>query len=449
MNRIARTAAVFTLAVTVFAVGGIGAFRSLRTGSAPNGASAAPATVRSADLLAPRVGVGSGLERAIAGLQQQLADAPTDWESLASLGQAYVQQARITADPSYYPKAQGVLRKSLALQPQDNEGALVGMASLAAARHDFDAALRYGERAEAVNPYDVNVYGVIGDAELELGRYGRAFATFQTMVDTRPGLSAYARVSYARELQGDVAGAIASMRAARDVAGSGADLAWASYQLGELRFNSGDVDGAGRDYRAGTQADPGYVPNMAGLGKVAWARGDLDGAIEAYASVVRRYPSPEYVTALGDLYTVRGDEADARRQYDLVRAEAALFAANGVNTDLEIALFDADHGDPRAALRAARSEWDRRHSVHVADALAWALHVNGRDAEAARFADRALALGTRNALFLFHAGMIHDALGDEDAARTFLRRALQVNPHFSILHAPAAERTLHRLRGAA
>ena len=72
----------------------------------------------------------------------RLAASPQDWRSFASLGLAYVQQARITSDPSYYPKAQGVLRTSIALQPQDNEAALVGMAALAAARHDFSAALR-------------------------------------------------------------------------------------------------------------------------------------------------------------------------------------------------------------------------------------------------------------------------------------------------------------------
>ena len=119
-----------------------------------------------------------------------------------------MQQARVTSDPSFYPKAQGALRRSLDLQPQDNEGALVGMAALAAARHDFAAALRLGTSARQIDPYDANVYGVIGDAQLELGRYQDAFDTFQTMVDTKPTLSAYARVSYARELLGDVPGAI-------------------------------------------------------------------------------------------------------------------------------------------------------------------------------------------------------------------------------------------------
>ena len=448
MGRIARVTVVALLALAVFAVAATGAFRGLRPDPAKSTTDPARAAAMQADdLLAPAVGAGSGLETTIAGLQQHLTASPEDAGSFASLGLAYVQQARITSDPSFYPKAHGALRRSLALQPHDNEGALVGLAALAAARHDFAAALRLGTQARRVDPYDANVYGVIGDAQLELGRYDEAFATFQTMVDTKPTLSAYARVSYAREMVGDVDGAIRSMEVARDVAGSAADLAWTSFHLGELRFNRGDVDGAAREYRAGVQADPDFVPNLAGLGKVAWATGDLDTAIERFVDVTQRYPSPDYVATLGDLYAARGDRADAERQYDVVRAEAKLFRANGVNVDLELALFEADHGDPRSALRAARSEWGRRHSVHVADALAWALYANGLDHEAATYARRASALGTRNASFSFHAGMIQRALGHADQARSLLRRALAINPSFSVQHSPTAAATLAAIEG--
>ncbi len=441
MKRSTKAAAVVLMAAALFTVAGVGAFRSLRT-EAP---AATPAAPQDPSVPLP---TGGGLDATIAYLQQRLSTIPDDWKSYASLGQAYVQQGRVTADPTYYPKAQGALERSLALQPESNEGALVGMAALAAARHDFDAALRYGEQARRVNRFDANVYGVIGDAEVELGRYPRAFATFQRMVDIKPGLSSYARVSYARELQGDVDGALRSMQAARQVAGSASDVAWASFQIGELQFNRGRIGPARVAYRYGLEADPDYVPNRMGLAKVAWASGDTRAAIAGYTEVTQRYPSPEYVVALGDLQTLVGDRSAAARQYALVRAETRLFAANGVNVDLELALFDADHGRPAAALEAARTEWSRRQSIHVADAYAWALYANGRYAEAAGYARKALALGTRNALFTFHAGMIQARLDHRAAARSFLREAIAINPHFSILHAPQARSTLARLGGA-
>ncbi|MGZ5299907.1 MAG: tetratricopeptide repeat protein [Actinomycetota bacterium] len=443
MKRVARIGGAAVLAVALLVGGGIGPFRSSDDGAKAQ----TPAAATASTLLAPAI-TGS-LDQIIENLQSRLRVLPTDWQAFASLGLAYVQQARVTADPSYYPKAQGVLRRSLSLERQDNFAAMVGMAALAGARHDFAGALRWGERAKAIDPYNGNVYGVIGDAQVELGRYRDAFATFQQMVDTRPDVASYARVSYARELMGDVPGAIRAMKAARDIAGTPADSAWASYQLGELSFNRGNLEQARVAYARGIRTDPDYVPTFAGLAKVAWARGHLQEAIAGYTEVVSRYPAPEYVIALGDLYAAAGRADQAERQYSLVHAEEQLFRSNGVNIDLELALFDAAHGDPAGALAAARDEWAKRQSVHVADAYAWALFAGGRYAEASVYARKAMALGYRNALFAFHAGMIQLRLGNEAAARRLLAEAVGINPHFSIQYSPVARATLAKLGGAA
>ena len=135
----------------------------------------------------------------------------------------------------------------------------------------------------------------------------------------------------------------------------------------------------------------------------------------------------------------------AARQDALVRVEERLFQSAGVNVDLELALFDADHGDPKAALAAARSEWRRRHSILVADALAWALHRNGRDGPALRYSRFARGLGYRSALFAFHTGMIELGLGRRSSAAADLRRAIAINLHFSILQAPVARAALRTL----
>ncbi len=441
MRHAGRIGTAAALAVAVFLLAGVGLFRSLRADPAP--AAGAP----SSDALAAPVLAGS-LDQEIASLQMRLREAPGDWQGFASLGLAYVQQARVTADPGYYPKAEGVLRRSLQLDRQDNFEAMVGEAALAAARHDFADALRWGEQARAINPYNASVYGVIGDAFVELGRYDEAVTTFQRMVDILPDLSSWARVSYARELMGDTGGAIAAMKVARDYAGSPADGAWASYQLGELYFNSGDLKDAEVAYREGTQLAPEFVPPFAGLAKVAWARGHLRSAIGRYRDVVARYPLPEYVIALGDLYRASGQPDLAAREDGLLHQEEQLLRAAGVNLDLEQALFESSHGDPQAGLVAAQAEWARRHSVQVADALAWALYENGRYAEAARYSKVAMHLGMRNALFFFHAGMIQLKLGNTVSARSLLSEVESTNPYFSIEYSPVAERTLARLGGA-
>jgi tetratricopeptide (TPR) repeat protein len=450
--RLTMIAIAAALAVVVFVVGALG------PGSSRD-ATASSASIATPDaFLGPAPAAGS-LDASIASLESKLEAKPDDWKSSAALGIAYVQRARITSDPSTYPLAQVVLHRSLKLHPTGNAEALVGLGTLAAARHRFTEALRWGRRAVKAAPYDADVYGLVGDAQLELGRYGAAFDSFQRMIDLRPNLASYARVSYALELRGNVEGAIAAMRAAYDVAAGPADTAWAAAHIAKIRFGAGRLRDAETWFRRARAADPGSMDAEAGLALIAWASGDLRGAIAGYERLASRYPSPEHVAVLGDLYAASGDHEAAAAQYELVRAEARLFRANGVDTDLEIALFEADHAVGRSArgggrrappaggpaFGPARAEWARRRSVHVADAYAWALYANGDYRRASALAASALRLGTRNALFLFHAGMIRLRLGDEEGARVFLRQARDVNPFFSVRWSPVLRRTLSRL----
>jgi tetratricopeptide (TPR) repeat protein len=439
VGRTGKALLIVGLGLAVFAVGSLGLLRSGRSNPPP---ASVPAGAGGSLQLHPSVGAQS-LAQVIAGLQARLRVLPNDWQSFASLGSAYVQEARITADPSYYPKAQAALRRSLAIQPRGNFPALTGLGTLALARHDFSGALALGQRAATLDPYNAAIRGVVGDAFIELGRYPEAFAQFQKMIDLRPNLSSWARVSYARELQGDVAGARQAMGTALQESGSAEDRAWVLNQLGDLAFNNGDLTAASRSYAGAHQVDPAFVPPLAGLAKVSAARGDVRSAITQYAAITARYPLPEYVVALADLYTVTNQPALLQRQVGLVRAEEALFRANGVDVDLEIALFDADHHlELSQGLAAARAEWGRRHSVHVADALGWELYANGQTGEALTYANQALHLGTRSALFHFHRAMIERALGKTAAARTDLQAVAAINPHFSTLWASTAARLL-------
>jgi tetratricopeptide (TPR) repeat protein len=158
-------------------------------------------------------------------------------------------------------------------------------------------------------------------------------------------------------------------------------------------------------------------------------------------------PIPEFVIALGDLYQVSGQEKKANQQYQLLITIEKLHRANGVDMDMEIALFNADHDrNLEETLALAREAYANRPSIHGADVLAWALYKTGNYEEARQYSEEELQLGTKDALKHFHAGMIALKLGDKPQAREYLEHALAINPHFSVLYADEAREILDSLK---
>jgi tetratricopeptide (TPR) repeat protein len=368
---------------------------------------------------------------------------PQDVQSLVLLGLAYQQRARETGDASYYPRSAVALTRATRLDPH-NALAVTGLAALAASRHRFEDARRLALRARRLAPDSAGPLGVLGDARVELGRYRAAFAAFDRMAALKPNLASYSRISYARELLGEPNSAIAAMRlAVKAGEGTVEPLAWTLVQLGNLYFDNGRLAPASHAYREALARFPGYVHAEAALARVAAARGRYSEAIARYRRAVEVLPLPQYEGALGDVLELAGRPAEAREAFGAVDAIQRLLAANGVRTELETALFDLDHGrDFAGALARARRAFTERKSIEADDVLAWALYRNGRCAEAKRHSARALRLGTHDALKLFHRGMIERCLGRDDAGRSYLRRALEINPHFSLLYVPVAERAL-------
>jgi tetratricopeptide (TPR) repeat protein len=376
-------------------------------------------------------------------LQAELRRRPDEPRLLTQLGVAYVTRARETADPSLYPKAAGVLERAGELAPRD-AATMTARGLLDLGRHDFRAALAWGRGALRANPDATEAYGIVFDAQVELGRYDAAVATAQAMVDRKPTQGSLARAAYARELLGDPTGALTAMTQAA-AAGGGApgDRAYVQTLIGDLHLGGGRLPQATAAYRRALDALPAYGLAEVGLARVEAARGDLAGAAALLEPAATRLPLPATVALLGDVRAAQGDTDAAAGQYELVRAIERLNRANGVAVDLELARYEADHArdegaDPARAVAMARRALAERPTIHADDALGWALRQAGRARQALPHARAAVRLGTRDALLWYHLAATEADLGMTPAARRHLTTALDINPYLTVRDRPAA-----------
>jgi tetratricopeptide (TPR) repeat protein len=435
-----RTAAIAAVVAGVVLVG----ITATTVLTSRGGTAAAPSPVAAAQAPAAP---GDQLSVTIAKAQQVLQGKPDDWATWAVLGSAYVQQARVSADPSYYPKSEGALAKSLELHPDGNDAALTGMGALANARHEFGTAADLARRAQAINAYGSTSYGVLADALIQLGDYPGATAAAQKMLNLKPGVSSFTRGSYDLELHGRTDEARKVLEQALGDATDPSDIAFCHTYLGELALSLGDLDGAEKEYAAGLALTPDEPNLLLGQAKVQAARGQSDAAVAGYQHVVDLRPLPATFVEYGQLLESLGRTAEAKVQYALYDTAQQLFTSNGVRDSLTGALLDANRGAGDSAVAQGRAEFAARQNIDAADALGWALHAAGRDAEALPYAQQATALGTRNASFLYHRGIIEQSIGRVGPARATLSDALATNPYFSPLFAPKAKQALAALGG--
>jgi tetratricopeptide (TPR) repeat protein len=388
---------------------------------------------------------GASLDSMISGLEKRVEAAPGDYVSSATLGLAYVQQARITINPYFYPRAQAALDKSLATNEADNFLGYAGRSALAAARHDFPEALKQATRGLEINPYSALLYGALSDAQIQLGQYDAAFTSVQRMVDLSPDTASLTRASYTWELRGNTTRATELMQRALEDAPSGADRTFALHHLAQLSFDAGDPSRALELELRALAASPDDPAARFGRAQAEFALGQVETALDHFKVLVVASPEPSYLMTYGALLDSLGRTGEAALQYSIVEATSKLFAAQGVLPDADAVLNDVRTGGVDKAVSDAERALPTRPFLALRDAYAWALHSAGRDAEALVQSDLALSLGTRNALYEYHAGMIRLALGDSTGGQAHLRVALAINPYFDPVAAAMAKDRLATL----
>jgi tetratricopeptide (TPR) repeat protein len=369
-------------------------------------------------------------------LQQRAARDPRRLDTWVALGRAWVQKARVAADPGYYLNADAAADVALALAP-DHPSALDVKGLVLLNEHRFTEARALAAGVVARLDFDPVAWGTLSDAELELGHFDAAVAAARKMMALKPNLPAYARAAYLQWLQGQLAEARESMRLAIDAAprnrADGDLRAWALTQAALLFWHEGDLDGADAGFALALSGLADYPPALVGRARVALARGQAITAAAWLEQAYAQSPLTETAWLLGDARTLAGDPSGAARAYQLVMQQ-------GRRSDPRtLALYLATvNRTPAEALALAKEEASKRGDIYTADVYAWALYRAGRLHDAAAAAERATRLGTRDARLWYHLGAIRAALGDVDGGRQWARRALALNPAFDLVGAREA-----------
>ena len=175
-------------------------------------------------------------------METRLAKRPDDSGAAMLLADALLRQTRVTGNPGLAVRAEQVLKQALTDDPANYDANRM-LGALYLSQHRFREAIAAGEKNRRARPYDPVNYGVIGDGHLELGEYDEAFDAFDRMMKLRPSAAAYARVAYARELQGNLPGALEAMKLAAEATGAEdlEGLAWTHSQIGDLYFQLGKL----------------------------------------------------------------------------------------------------------------------------------------------------------------------------------------------------------------
>lgn len=370
---------------------------------------------------------------------------PSEASGYVELAALKLQQAEAGGvELELVPEALELVRRALSLQPENYEARLVH-GRLLNKLHRFDEARILAAGLIDENPHVASSHEILVDALVELGRYEEAVAASDRLAGLRPGLSAYARIAYLRELHGDSDGALEAMTMAANSGRWGsAQRAWAMMEVGNLLLGANRIDDAASVYRGILDERPDYTAAVAGLAQCALASGRYAEALVLIDMALEVERDVGYLEIRMEVSNAMGRDDEASRIANEIAGIFDQLGAMGEVVDMEKADFLVDQGTEldEALERAERSYRGRPGHLHSLETYAWALHAAGRSAEATDYIVRAMRLGTGDAMVYYRAGMIFIGAGRKDEGRDFLSKALDAHLH---VESPTAAREAHLL----
>ncbi len=378
-------------------------------------------------------------------VQNQYSDAlnalkkkPTDHEAAIKMVQVFINEARVTGEHGhYYPAALKVIDDVLAAKPESEDiqfQAKSLQASVLLSQHEFEKALQAAKEGVQLYNYNAGIHGSLTDAYVELGDYKKAVAMADKMMSIRPDLRSYSRVSYLREIYGDMDGAIEAMKLAVSAGYPGYEqTAWARLTLGNLYESQGNLDAAEGEYHTILQNRPNYAFAIAALASISEKREDLVKAEKLLKEACAIIPEFGFFVQLAALYqaTDRQVEADELIKEIWVMLQDDVDSGHNMNMEYTQIYLDLV-GDYDKALEYALTEYKKRPAnIDVNKFAAIAYYKKGDYTNAQKHIEKASITNSKNGELLLVKGMTAEKMGNKAAGEKVIKMAMASNSYLA------------------
>lgn len=299
-------------------------------------------------------------------LTKAIATNPHDITSKIQLAQLYIREARVTGEHGhYYPAALSILDKALSdteLTDDMKFLALTTKAGVELSLHEFAAALKTGNTAAILNPSNAQIHGVLVDANVELGDYDKAVKLSDKMISIKPDIRSYSRVSYLREIHGDIKGSIEAMTLAVKAGYPGyEETAWAMLTLGDIYKKYGQLDNAMQVYKEILEMRPNYPFAVGAIGDLQILQGKEKEGEATLQDAMAIIPEVGFYISLAELYKKQGRTDEMNALMDAIMVMLKEDTDSGHNMNLEYAnIYLNILEDVESAQKYATLEYDKR-----------------------------------------------------------------------------------------
>ncbi|MEO7265122.1 MAG: tetratricopeptide repeat protein [Ferruginibacter sp.] len=362
---------------------------------------------------------------------------PADVKSKLALASIFIGEARAYGNHAYYDEAAMYYVDDVLKADSKNFEASILKSVLLLSQHRFEEALQEGEKTKNLNPYNAFVYGILIDANVELGNYDSAVSNADKMVGIRPDIRSYSRIAYLREIYGEYPGAIEAMKMAVEAGAPGDEAtAWTKVQLAKLFENTGKLTEAAMQYEEVLQERPGYAHALAGKGKLLLNDKKTDEAIKYLLQADALVEDGSVKELLAEAYQQKGDTKKVSTlQNDIINSinnhqhATNTKQAGHYHAGMELAYAYVNVGKNEEALKSALIEYNRRPAnIDVNECMAWVLYNNGQHVNALPYLQKALSTGNKQPRLLCRAALIYQANGMKANAAQNLSEATSHNP---------------------